>query len=293
MVQRYVYESFKAETNVKISGLMTQKTSKKKTTTENAKNSNKKYLATGLAFREIAITFRISKTAVSSIVIEVCKVIWKILKGKHIPSPTVADFENIAQEFYENWNFPNCIGSLDGKHIRIKCPKKSGSMFFNYKQFFSIVLMAVADANYKFIMIDVGAYEKDSDEGVLSNSNILKHLENKTLKLPYPKKLPNSNITGPYNFIADEAFSLRTYLMQLSPRRLLNDENKIYFNYRLSRARMTIECAFGIAAAKFRILQKSIETKVENADHVVKAICTVYTAQCNYRFGKNKSYRKL
>jgi len=35
---------------------------------------------------------------------------------------------------------------------------------------------------------------------------------------------------------------------------------------------MTIECAFGIAAAKFKILQKTIETKVKNVDHVVNAI---------------------
>lgn len=89
-------------------------------------------------------------------------------------TPSVSDFKNISQGFYENSNFPNCIGSIDGKHIRIKCPKKSGSMFFYYKQFFSIVLLAVADANYKFIMIDVGSYGKNSDGGVLSNSNILK-----------------------------------------------------------------------------------------------------------------------
>lgn len=125
-------------------------------------------------------------------------------------------------------------------------------------------------------MIDVGSYGKDSDGGVLSNSNILKRLENKTLKLPYPSKLPNSNIISPYTFIADEAFPLRTYMMRPYPRRLLNDENKRYFNYRLSRARMTIECAFGIAASKFRILLKCIETKVENADHIVKAICILH-----------------
>jgi len=189
------------------------------------------------------------------------------MREKHVPTPTVADFESIAQGFYENWNFPNCLGSID-----IKCPKKSGSMFLNYKQFFSIVLMAVADANYKFIMIDVGSYGKDSDGGVLANSNILKRLEKKTLKLPLPKKLPDSTIISPYTFIADEAFPLRTYIMRPYPRRLLNDENKSYYNYRLSKARMTIECAFGIAAAKFRILLKAIETEVGNADHIVKTI---------------------
>lgn len=109
-------------------------------------------LATGLAFRQLAMAFRISKTAVSNIVIEVCIALWNSLKNKHMSTPTVDDFKNIANEFYKKWNFPNCVGSLDGKHIRMKCPKNSGSMFFNYKQYYSIVLMAVADANYRFVM---------------------------------------------------------------------------------------------------------------------------------------------
>jgi len=52
-----------------------------------------------------------------------------------------------------------------------------------------------------------------------------------------------------------------------------DDDEKSYYNYRHSRARMTVECAFGIISSKFRIILKSIETKVENADHIVKAIC--------------------
>lgn len=87
-----------------------------------------------------------------------------------MPTSTVGDFENIASEFYNKWNFSYCVGNLDGKHIRIKCPKNSERMFFNYKQYFSLVLMTVADANYRFIMIDIGSYGKDCDGNVLCNT---------------------------------------------------------------------------------------------------------------------------
>jgi len=48
---------------------------------------------------------------------------------------------------------------------------------------------------------------------------------------------------------------------------------------------MTIEFAFGIATAKYRILQKSIETKVENFGHLVKAICILHNVIID--LGKN------
>jgi len=193
-----------------------------------------------------------------------------------MPTPTVDKFKKIALEFYDKWNFPNCVDSIDGKHIRLRCPKKSGSMHYNYKQFFSIVLMAVVDANYKFVMIDVGAYGMDSDGSVMSNSTFYQRIDNGSLKLPEETKLSNSNVLAPFVFIGDEAFPLRNYLMRPFPRKQTQDNAKSYYNYRLSRARMTVECAFGILSSKFRIILKSIETKVENADHIVKAICILH-----------------
>jgi len=40
-----------------------------------------------------------------------------------MPTPSVNKFKKVASEFYENWNFPNCVGILDGKHVRLRCPK--------------------------------------------------------------------------------------------------------------------------------------------------------------------------
>uniref|UniRef100_A0A0A9XYF6 Putative nuclease HARBI1 n=1 Tax=Lygus hesperus TaxID=30085 RepID=A0A0A9XYF6_LYGHE len=135
----------------------------------------------------------------------------------HMPKPTVERFQKNAQDYFRKWGYLRVLGSLDGKHIRIKCPPNPGSMFYNYKHFFSIVLMAVADANYKFVMIDVGAYGKDSDGGVFANTLFYKDLESGKTILPSESTLPNSTLKAPYVFLGDEAFPLRTYLMRPFP----------------------------------------------------------------------------
>lgn len=63
------------------------------------------------------------------------------------------------------WNFPNCI---DVKHVNIRALWNSGSLYFNYKMYFSSVLLAVVDAKYKFIIVDIGAYGRNSDSGILN-----------------------------------------------------------------------------------------------------------------------------
>lgn len=141
-------------------------------------------MVTGTPYRKLSFNFRISKTAISNIVKEVCTAIWKTLVIKHMPIPTTELWKSIAKDFWEKWQFPNCIGSLDGKHVRIKKPKKSGSMYYNYKGFFSIVLLALTDANYKFIMVDIGAYGKDNDAGVFDACTLKQAIEHQKLQIP-------------------------------------------------------------------------------------------------------------
>jgi len=152
-----------------------------------------------------------------------------------MPSPTEEIFQEIAKDFNIRWNFPNCVGSIDGKHIRIKWPPNSGSQYFNYKHYHSIVLQAVVDANLKFVTVDVGAYGKRSDGGVFRYSALYQSLETRSLKLPEDTVLPNSEITLPYVFVGDEAYPLTTYLMKPYSRRTL-ERSKAIFNYRLSHA---------------------------------------------------------
>ena len=71
----------------------------------------------------------------------------------------------IADDFNKRWQFANCIGALDGKHIVMQAVSGAGSQFYNYKGTQSIALMAMVDANYRFTYIDIGCNGRVSDEG--------------------------------------------------------------------------------------------------------------------------------
>lgn len=105
------------------------------------------------------------------------------------------------------------IGCLDGKHVQVLCPKKSGSMFFNYLKYFSVVLQGLVDSCNKFITVDVGGYGKQSDGGTFMASDLFKAIQEGSVVFPPPDNLPNTNITAPYVMLADEAYPLLPYLM--------------------------------------------------------------------------------
>lgn len=181
----------------------------------------------------------------------------------------------IAEDFNSKWNFSNCIGALDGKHITMRCPRNSSSMNFNYKHTFSIVLMALADANYKFTYIDVGCKGRISDGGVFNRCSLYSAIENNQLNIPAPRHLPGSDIETPFVIVADDAFALKSYMLKPYNFRGQN-RGELIFNYRLSRARRIVESAFGIAASRFRLLRTTIELSEENVKHCVLAICALH-----------------
>jgi len=111
------------------------------------------------------------------------------------------------------WHFPNYISAIDGKHINIQCPIYGGSIYYNYKGSNSIVLLAIVGADYKFIAIDIGAYGKNSNGGIFSQSVIGKKLNNKTLNVPEPVPLTENGEPLPYVIVGDEAFPLKNDLL--------------------------------------------------------------------------------
>ncbi|XP_069586529.1 uncharacterized protein [Ranitomeya imitator] len=243
-----------------------------------------RFLATGETLRSLHFQFRIGVSTLSGIISDTCRALWDNLRGEFLPVPTSEIWEANAKKFEQVCSFPNCIGAVDGKHIRITKPARSGSLFFNYKKYFSTVLMAIAGADCRFLAVDIGAFGRANDSRTFKESDMGQRLYENNFNFPQPRPLPNTEGPAmPFVVVGDEAFQMCANLLKPYSSRGL-DHTKSIFNYRLSRARRTVECAFGILVSKWRILGSAINLKTETVDEVVKACVVLH----NYIMAKER-----
>lgn len=118
-----------------------------------------RYLASGLAFNDLHYSF-IVVICTSNTIDEEWVYTWNLQNY----------LETIASHFEKNANFSLCIIGVDRKHVRINCRIRSDSMFINYKDYFSVVLLAVAESEYCFEYVDVGSFGKDCDPSIFKQS---------------------------------------------------------------------------------------------------------------------------
>lgn len=202
---------------------------------------------------------------------------------------TNEEWKRESDDFNTIWNFPHCIGSIDGKHVAIKKPPGTGSFYFNYKKHFSIVLMAVVNARYEFMMVDAGINGRVSDGGVISHTAFGNMMEQGDLRIPAAEPLHEEDtIDVPYFFVADDAFAMTENL--LKPHSALGNNalelGKRIFNYRLSRARRVVENVFGILVARFGVFQRPMMLSPEKATIVTLTCCYLH----NFLRKKSRGY---
>lgn len=147
----------------------------------------------------------------------------------------------------------------------------------------------MADAECNFILVDIGGFGRDNDSKIFSESDMGKAFNGNKLNIPAQQNIIGTGIEMPFYFVGDKAFPLRTNLMRPYARRQLNNEKRL-FNYRLSRARRTVECAFGILVKKFGLFTHSISTSLKLGEASIKSACVLH----NYTWQRqNETERNL
>ena len=139
----------------------------------------------------------------------------------------------------------------------MKKPKKSGSDYYNYKGFFSLVIVLV-DAEYRFLLIDCGLRGSSSDTHIFNRSNLMEKIEDGSFRHlnHWGERRPDLH----YFLLGGDAFVLMSWIVKPYSRRQLTREERIA-NYRISRGRRLVENAFGILVSQFRVLPSTMEQR--------------------------------
>ena len=149
-----------------------------------------RHLSTGENYTSLQYHQRAGRTTICKFVPKVCRAILCEFQKEYLVSPTEPDdWKPIKEKLRNRWNVPHAVGALDCKHIAIKKPWRSGSEYFNYKGYFSLVLLILVDTDYKFLWVNVGASGSSSDAQIFNRSKLKRRIENGTLALPPPEPM--------------------------------------------------------------------------------------------------------
>ncbi|XP_012161742.1 protein ALP1-like [Ceratitis capitata] len=232
-------------------------------------------LGSSAEYRTVASLFGVSNSSVCRIVREFCAAVWNALKPNYLNyfplTETVA--QTIVNDF-NNMGFPQCIGALDGCHIEVKPKKEDAVDYYNYKGWYSVVLLALVDSRYRFLYINVGSPGRCNDSGIYERSSLKAELLR--CKLLYDQRKSFNNVEIPLVIIADSAFRLSRNVLKPFPFNVENTTAQREFNYRLSRCRRVVENAFGHLKARFRRIGKGLDNRIDNTNAIIKACCVLH-----------------
>ncbi|XP_071948245.1 uncharacterized protein [Antedon mediterranea] len=232
-------------------------------------------LATCCDLRTIGNLFGVHRSTVCRAVYQVCQTIVDVMYHDYIVWPTGERLQETIQGFSQEHGFPQCGGAIDGSHIPIKAPHISTADYYNRKGWYSMILQAVVDHKLRFIDVNVGWPGKVHDARVFRNSSIYERGQRGQL-FPREASVEMEGIDIPVFIIGDPAYPLLPWLMKGFPEGANFNRQQRTFNYRLSRARMVVEQAFGQLKGRWRILMRRNDTHVSKVPLMVSSCCVLH-----------------
>ncbi len=216
-----------------------------------------------------ANAFGLHICTVSKVINEVCQAITYKLGPKYLHLPRDEDqMRRKVAEIEAKYGMPQAFGLIDGTHIRIKRPTMNSQDYFSYKGYFSFNVQAVCDCNGIFMDVDCRWPGSVHDAKVFANSRINLDLKNNSLSCfsrplsQYGKRIGNY-------LIGDPGYPLTHFCMREYEHCQTNEE--VVFNNLLRSARNPIECAFGRLKARWAVLTKAIDLKLDDTPTLIYA----------------------
>lgn len=234
-------------------------------------------LATNIEYRSLAELFGIGRPTVGRIVLETCKAIAGNLLPRHVNFPSGRELVEVIRGFGAKSGFPQIAGAIDGTHIPIIRPREHATDYFNRKGYHSVVMQAVVDFRGLFTDVYIGWPGRVHDARIFGNSDLYKKAENGDLFPQNTTQMNGQNL--PIVLVGDPAYPLMTWLMKPYPEHAAMPRKQRNFNYRLSKARIAVEHAFGRLKGRWRCLLKRLDHNIENIPHVIGA-CVVLHNIC-------------
>ncbi|KAM9330606.1 uncharacterized protein PAF06_015843 [Gastrophryne carolinensis] len=233
-----------------------------------------RYLATGESFASLRVLFLMGTTTIGKILKETCQAIYEDMKGSMMPEPTPEKWLENAELFWQWSQFPNCIGAVDGKLIRILMPPMSESRTYNYRRQISMVLTAIVDSAYNFVAMDV--FKGSVNIKSFRSSPMGRRLAEGKFNIPPRQPLPGKTEPAvPFFMVASEGFGLSENLLCPYAPRGLTKKKKV-FGYRLGKARRVVVCAFKMLSNRWKVLNSTMQLNVDTAGTVVRACCILH-----------------
>ena len=214
---------------------------------------------------------------------QICGVISKNLGHELIIFPEgKEDVKKAAEGFMTRFGFPQVVGCIDGTHIPIKQPTENAHDFFGYKMKYSLNVQAICNHIGQFIDVEIKWPGSVHDARVFANSNVQKSYSEGKFKLFYENlsDKPETQVMIPQVLLGDPAYPLLPYCMREFESCTSNSQ--VLFNQMLRSARNQIECAFGRLKARWRILLRPIDLKLDSTPTVIHT-CFILHNFCERR----------
>ncbi|XP_017478775.1 PREDICTED: uncharacterized protein LOC108368434 [Rhagoletis zephyria] len=231
-------------------------------------------LGSAAEYRTVASLFGVGRSTVGEIVLDFCQAVCENLSDciNSYP-PNQHEIRKVVDGFAQT-GFPQCFGAVDGCHIEVQPPKDDATDYYNYKGWYSVILLASCYHRSKFTYINIGSTGRNNDSYIFEKSTLKRFHETADIFTQNSKFIGGINV--PVLLIGDSAFRLSRYMMKPFPYSPNQPSIEKTFNYQLSRCRRLIENAFGQLKARFRKIGRGLQVAPKNINTIIRTCCILH-----------------